>query len=551
MKITFPSREFDEAVAAVCHDAVTEEQALALNEALKGDPAALDEYILRLELHSRLASEPELFDSVDAEFAKLPGFESIFPAQIPPQSASHGNVWRQRVSWALKIAACLALLAAGWWSLGLLRTPARVASTSKAVAMLNRTADAQWSTNGAMPRLSAPLEPGWLKLESGLAQIVFYSGARVVIEGPAELELISQNEARCIRGRIVADVPAQAHGFRVRTPQTTVTDLGTAFGLSVIPQRTELHVFKGSVQMQAGTNGVDQTVREGSAAALGNSGSLQMIKPNPPAFASLFDLQPRSVAAEAVRYDRWRSANEKLNNDPSLLVHFDLENTTPGRWQLRNSGNRGVMASEATIIGCQWAEGRWPGKRALEFQSVNDRVRLSVPGEFESLTLAAWVCVKGLDRQINSLFMCDGFAPGTVHWVIRSDGVLGLTVIDANSQRHQIVTSPPVIGLDVFGMWLHLAVVLDGRSKIVSHYVNGVQVDEKVLKMKSPFRISAAELGNWNPSGFPGNDPFLIRNFSGSMDEFFLFNRPLNAREIRGLYSAGKPQPDPFAQNRN
>jgi len=79
----------------------------------------------------------------------------------------------------------------------------------------------------------------------------------------------------------------------------------------------------------------------------------------------------------------------------------------------------------ATIVGCQRAEGWWREQQALEFQSVNDRGRLAVPGEFDSFTLSAWVCVKGLDRRFNSLFMCDGFDPGTIHWLIGSDGVLG------------------------------------------------------------------------------------------------------------------------------
>ena len=65
-----------------------------------------------------------------------------------------------------------------------------------------------------------------------------------------------------------------------------------------------------------------------------------------------------------------------------------------------------------------------------------------------------------------------------------------------------------------------------------------------VLAHETSFRIGAAELGNWNASGFPDNDPSLIRNFSGAMDEFWLFDRALNGDEIRALYSAGKPQPD-------
>ncbi len=139
----------------------------------------------------------------------------------------------------------------------------------------------------------------------------------------------------------------------------------------------------------------------------------------------------------------------------------------------------------------------------------------------------------------------------TKHWLIRKDGVLGLTAIGAGSGNYQICASPPVLALDQLGTWLHLAVVLDGNGKRVVQYVNGLQVSAKALKVNPPFRVGAAELGNWNASGFRENDPSLIRNFSGAMDEFCLFSRALNTDEIRDLYSAGKPQPDPLVQNRN
>ena len=69
-------------------------------------------------------------------------------------------------------------------------------------------------------------------------------------------------------------------------------------------------------------------------------------------------------------------------------------------------------------------------------------------------------------------------------------------------------------------------------------------VSEKPLKIDPPFRLGTAELGNWNARGFPANDPSLIRNFSGAMDEFCLFRRALTDDEICELYSAGKPDPD-------
>jgi hypothetical protein len=87
-------------------------------------------------------------------------------------------------------------------------------------------------------------------------------------------------------------------------------------------------------------------------------------------------------------------------------------------------------------------------------------------------------------------------------------------------------------------------VVIDGAGKQVVHYVNGVPVSQTNLRIAPPFRIGAAELGNWNAKGFPEDDPFMIRNFSGAMDEFFLFSRALDANEVRDLYADGRPQSD-------
>lgn len=162
-------------------------------------------------------------------------------------------------------------------------------------------------------------------------------------------------------------------------------------------------------------------------------------------------------------------------------------------------------------------------------------------GDYDALTLSAWVRVKGLDREFNSLFMCDGFAPGTIHWLIRNDGVLGLTVFGQGSGDFQILASPPVLTLDKFGMWLHLAVVLDGQARQIVQYVNGAPVSRHALKLEPPFRLGPCELGNWNARSDPNPAPLLIRNFSGSLDEFALFNRALTDAQVRELYTTGKP----------
>lgn len=537
MKVTFPSREFDEAVAAVCHGSASEEQLLALNGLLRSDAAARDEYILRLELHSRLASEPDLFAATT---------ENITSPENVLRIPSRRKLGTQQTKWVLALAACIALVATGWFALRWSRPNDRTGASSKAVAMLNRVVDAQWNANTEAPRLGAPLEPGWLQLKSGLAQIAFYSGARVVIEGPAEFQIVSPSEASFRNGRLTAEVPPQARGFRVGTPLMNVTDLGTVFGLDVKERRTELHVFKGNVEFEPVGGAAKQNLQEGNAVMAENSHGPSFIAADAAAFASLFNLQAKSVVAESRRCNQWRAAGVRLNRDPSLLVRFAFEHAAD--WRLPNTSSHASALADGAIVGCQWIEGRWSDKRALEFRNVNDRVRLSVPGEFEALTVAVWVRVQGLDRKLNSLFMSDGFEPGTIHWLIRHDGVLGLTVIGQETNQYQICASKPVLTLDQFGMWLHLTVVIDGGGKHVAHYLNGVPVSEHALNIKPPFRVGVAELGNWNAKGFPKNDPFMIRNFGGAMDEFCLFSRALSAEELRALYSSGKPQPDPVAE---
>ncbi len=551
MKLSFPSPEFDDVVAGVCHGSATEAQMRALNELLRTNSSAQDEYLMRIEIHTRLASEPDLFcqgvseGSVPLVAADVRRLKSLAPKKgqsllTSAATKSTAPATRRRLVPVLALAACLVLTAVGVWSLWFKRPVTRDGATSNAVAMLTRAVDERWGQSTGPLRVGGALEPGWLRLESGLAQVDFYSGARVVLEGPAELRLVSPSEAICSTGRLLAEVPPPARGFRLKTDQLNVVDLGTAFGIDANHARTEVHVFKGKVELLPGT-AAKQSLGEGQAAVVHGSGPPRLMAARATAFASMFEFQQRSLASEAFRYEQWQFSSARLNQDPSLVVHLDFENLSGLDWTLRNAAEKNRSVPNATIVGCQRAEGRWREKQALEFQSVNDRVRLAVPGDFGALTLSAWVCVKGLDRQFNSLFMCDGFEPGTIHWLIRDDGALGLTVIGPGSGDFQILASPPVLTLDQLGMWLHLAVVLDGKARQVIHYLNGLPVSRHALKLGPPFRLGAAELGNWNAQSGPNPAPILMRNFGGSIDDFELFSRALTDAEVRALYDKGKP----------
>src|SRR5687768_977546 len=119
MSIGFPSPEFDDAVAAVCHGRMSDDQARALNDLLRGDSAARDEYILRLELHSRLASQLDLFTSAaTGENEAAAGGHFPFPFLGSESRGRSARVTRRRkIVWSLALAASLAVVAVAGWRL--------------------------------------------------------------------------------------------------------------------------------------------------------------------------------------------------------------------------------------------------------------------------------------------------------------------------------------------------------------------------------------------------------------------------------------------------
>lgn len=462
------------------------------------------------------------------------------------RSCFHYSYWLLRPGLLI---ALLGLVLVGAWIVVSLRptndfglVPSRIEHSEHAIAMLNQSVDAVWDTGRHQPQLGQPLTPCQLHLKSGFAQIVLYSGARLVIEGPSEIHLISPKSISCSSGRMLVDVPKQAHGFMTETPHIQVSRSGHSYGLEIHGAQSVIHVFKGQVDIHSLVDSSNTSLSDGMGMTFGQSRTLHMHPDSHTDFESLSNLDSRSLAAEAVRYHHWRQSSDLLNNHSDLLVHLDFEAGESSQWQLDNRSLSHALIPDATIVGCQSTRGRWPEKRAVAFLGVNDRVCINVPGDYESLTLACWVQVQGLDRPFNSLFMTDGFEPGEIHWLIRADGVLSLAIKDSGVGNFQIIASRPVINLDLLGQWIHLAAVLDGPSGIAVLYLNGSEVEKQSLKIAPPYRIGAAELGNWNPEQFQGNDAWSYRNFSGAMDQFLLFKYPMKTHHIQKLFEDGMPR---------
>ncbi|HYF36958.1 MAG TPA: LamG-like jellyroll fold domain-containing protein, partial [Prosthecobacter sp.] len=336
-------------------------------------------------------------------------------------------------------------------------------------------------------------------------------------------------------GRFSAHVPPQARGFRIGTPKGEIVDLGTDFGLDLNDAASELHVFKGEVEFYE-PKAQMRTLTTGHAMGLGQPMTAKALVANPSAFAFSGDLSERVNESQRFAFENWQKAAAQWNRDANLLLRLDFQDSTGAR-SLRNTAIHGQHIEAGAIVGCTWTSGRWPGKQALQFRSVSDRVRFNVPGEYQEMTLATWVQLHSLStrQSQSSICMSQGIEVGGIHWQVLHNGSLCLGVIaTARPDVTDDYISPVVFTPERFGQWVHLAVTFDNAGREVRHYVNGELLSRHPVKRPLPLRPGLAELGNWLPStNYRAGHP--VRNFVGCMDDFSLCTRALSDDEVRTL----------------
>lgn len=231
------------------------------------------------------------------------------------------------------------------------------------VALLEQAIDVEWFDE--KPLVSGtPLSPGKLAISKGLLQIEFYSGVHLIVEGPAELELIGSNEAICHRGKLRAKVPEHARGFTVHSPKFQLVDLGTEFGIEVTPDGTsEVQVFDGEVELYKPDHKKHRDSKPlhrligGKGISWSHSGDTSEITPQPDTYTSFDQIRNLTQNANQSRLNSWRKWAEETADDPRLIAYYDFEGDHS---QLIDRGPSGY---HGTIVGSEWNQGRFPGKK--------------------------------------------------------------------------------------------------------------------------------------------------------------------------------------------
>jgi hypothetical protein len=136
-----------------------------------------------------------------------------------------------------------------------------------------------------------------IALKSGLLEIAYDTGAKVILQGPVTYDVESPAGGYLSIGKLTARLDSHSeisnsksqisnhqseiinHKFAVRTPTAVVTDLGTEFGVEVDASgTTRSHVFRGSVRVERrsadGTGaGVGQVLYENQSVRVARDGA--------------------------------------------------------------------------------------------------------------------------------------------------------------------------------------------------------------------------------------------------------------------------------------
>ena len=395
------------------------------------------------------------------------------------------------------------------------------------------------------------LPAGPLTLDSGLVQIDLFSGVALIVEGAANFEILSPMEVRIDSGKVRANVPDHARGFRVHTAAGEVVDLGTEFAIDVTPDHADVHVLDGEIEWHPTDR--DDMHRMVKGDALRISGKTETpLDHTPGQFTGIDEIEATLARSRNDRRAKWLAHSTELANDPRLLLYYPMNRKDSWNRRLADVSPQNITGS---IVRADHANDRWDSPdAALDFTPAGSRVRVDVPGVHRSLTFYCWARIDSLDRWYNSLFLTDGHELNEPHWQILNDGRLFFSVKKYDTaaadrkkgqrDKHEFY-SPPIWTPAQAGQWFQIVTTYDVERRQLTHHVNGEIVSRESIDDKwlvEAVNIGPASIGNWSDPVYKRDDPsFAVRNLNGVIDEFAIFSAALSVEEIRELYEIGKP----------
>lgn len=568
--------ELAQLVGALVDEQLTDagyERLLAL---LRDDPAACDYYLDYMELHARLewrnAQNDECgegnVDECRMMNDELPN-RSVPTSVVPIPSFSVQHSAFTGVLFSYAVAALIlgaALTIASVWKLSdkasLARAPFEPTVESQDasvprhefVGRITALVDCRWTDpeTAVVGPTAVPLGRRYA-LASGLMEITYDTGAKVVLQGPCSYQVDSAAGGFLSVGKLVARVEmkeerrtkngelSDSHSlfliphsyFAIKTPTAVITDLGTEFGVDVDDRGgCEVHVLEGLVEAKfldrAGKVAQSVELREGEARRYhGATGQLAAITADRKTF------EPIRAVRQSDRRQQWLAFSRKLRSDPALVAYYTFEPHGGGPSVLPNQSALGDVL-DARVEGAEWVGGRWPGKFALYFHGPRsgDIVTLPEQGRFNfagPFSAAVWFKVEAFTIQHQPLV-----AKGDDSWRLQECD-LGTELRFATNTAGGDINRTDGRANVADGRW-HLAVAVFEPAGNTAHqrlYVDGRLDAETIAPLPLNHNAESVSLGSIARYG--------DRTFHGLIDEAAIFSRCLSNEEIETMFAIGSP----------
>ena len=445
-------------------------------------------------------------------------------------------------------AAAALVIASGLWFFSERETAeaANDADTEELVARLTGTHDCVWA-GGLHPQPGANIHLGQVvELEKGVAEITFDSGAQLLLQGPAALEVASPWEAVLRHGTLRASVPAEAVGFHILHPSVDVVDLGTEFSMTADESgHADVYVIKGAVQTTAHNTAADQKpllLHESQSRRFGPDGAAEISGGALP----LASVPPMNRIASALRFIHWSfdeaegpavRADQNGLAAPDYDATIDAPQTGAELAPLRTAGRTGGALN---LDGTHSAHVTFRGISANTPRTV--AFWLKVPADArltESRAAIAWLAAGAKKNALQPLQIGWNSEP--------SQGALGALRVDF--RRGSVIGTGDLRD----GRWHHIAIVLVPNERAngslhIRNYVDGhLEHTRRLIAKKQRHGRADQPRPEAHLAGAdtlwlgraPGRSAQSGEFFRGSLDELYVADSALSPQDIKQLMNGG------------
>ena len=243
----------------VCDETITPDERDRLEEMLLDNHELVGDYVDYLSVNAALISR---YRTGDSSTSSQP--------QNTLLTESFAETSKRFAAWATFFAMTACLLLAAWLYPAPDTTTVanNIQPIDGPIATLRDSSVAVWRDSEQPLNVGERFASGVLSIDRGHADMILDSGVRLLLQGPAKLEISTPDDAFLFSGKVAVHVPEQAIGFTLLTPTSKLIDQGTEFGVVAEESgATEVHVFRGQVDLVYSAN--DQPGVESRLALMG------------------------------------------------------------------------------------------------------------------------------------------------------------------------------------------------------------------------------------------------------------------------------------------